>query len=113
MTTNGFRYTTTKTLSQYNNERSRKGRRRWAIGFHLFWEGAKFVKKRVQVLYFHIDEMKWFLLLVVWMYSEVVPAFSCHPIYHWIHHKNYVNKILTICAIGIAPFENDLCLIIL
>ena len=107
MATNDFRYTATKTLPQCNNERSRKWRKCWAIGFHLFWEGAKLVRKSVQVLYFHIDE-KWFLSLVVRMYGKVAPAFGCQPIYHRIHHKNSVDKILAICAVGIAPFENDL-----
>ena len=90
---------TASTLSQCNNKRLRKWRKCWAIGIHLFWEGAKLVRKSMQVVYFHIDE-KGFLLLVVRMYGKVAPAFGCQPIYHRIHHKNSVNSI--------APFDNDL-----
>ena len=59
MGTNDFRYTVTQTLPQCNGERSRRIRMRWATEFHIFWEGAKLVAQKVQVLLFHIDE-KWF-----------------------------------------------------
>ena len=58
-------------------------------------------------MYFHIDE-QWFLSLVIRMYGKMALAFGCHPVYHRIHHKNSVDKLLAICAVGIAPFDNDL-----
>ena len=42
------------------------------------------------------------------MYGKVAPAFGCHPVHQRINHKNSVDKILAICAVGIAPFDNDL-----
>ena len=63
MGTKDFRYMVTATLPQCNNERTKKWRYRWSIAFHIFWEGAKFLCTKVQVLYFHVDE-KWFMALV-------------------------------------------------
>ncbi len=61
--TEGFHYFVTKTLPQCTTEHTKKWRMRWAIQFHIFWEGAKMVASTVQVVYFHIDE-KWFYSLV-------------------------------------------------
>ena len=62
---------------------------------------------KVQVLNFHVDE-KWFVSLLFQMYNKVAPDFGCSPVHHRIHHKNSIEKVLTICAIGIVPFNNDI-----
>ena len=39
---------------------------------------------------------------------KVVPLFGVSPVFHRIHHKDNMDKLLAICAIGIAPTDNDL-----
>jgi len=103
----GFRYIETQTLPQCTTERTKKIRMKWAISFHMFWEGAKMVAQKVQVLYTNIDE-KWFYSLVIRRYNKVVPEFEVHPVFHRIHHKDNMDKLLAICAIGFAPTNNDI-----
>ena len=105
--TDGFRYMKTQTLPQCTTERTKKIRKRWAVTFHIFWEGAKMVAKEVQLLYTNIDE-KWFYSLVIRLHNKVVPLFGVSPVFHRIHHKDNMDKLLAICAIGIAPIDNDL-----
>ena len=69
MPTAEFRYTFTKTLTQYTTKATKKNRYIWAISFHLFWEGAKMVSQKVQMVLFHADE-KWFMSLVKRMYNK-------------------------------------------
>ena len=97
----------TATLPQCTSKATKKWRYRWAIQFHLFWEGAKLVRMKVQVLNFHVDE-KWFMSLVYRMHIKVAPKFGCSPVHNRIHHRNSVEKVLTICAIGIVPFNDDI-----
>ena len=59
------------------------------------------------VLYTNIDE-KWFYSLVIRKNNKVVPEFGVFPVFHRIHHKDNVDKLLAICAIGFAPTDNDL-----
>ena len=65
------------------------------------------VQLKVQLVYFHVDE-KWFMSLVARMYNKIAPEYGCSPVYHRIHHKHSVKKLLTICAIAIDPWKNDL-----
>ena len=106
MGTDGFRYMETQTLPQCASERTKQIRMKWTIAFHLFWEGAKMVAQKVQVVYTNIDE-KWFYALVIRRHGKVVPAFGVSPCFHRIHHKNSVDKLLVICAIAYAPTGND------
>ena len=46
--------------------------------------------------------------LVIRMYNKCAPQFGCQPVWHRVHHKNSIEKLLAICTVGIAPFENDL-----
>ena len=75
MSTTEFRYTFTKTLPQCATKATKKNRYIWAISFHLFWEGAKMVSQKVQVVLFHADE-KWFMALVKRMDNKCVPEFG-------------------------------------
>ena len=43
MATENFYYVATRTLPQCTNERTKKWRMKWAIQFHIFWEGAKMI----------------------------------------------------------------------
>ena len=106
MGTDGFRYMETQTLPQCASERTKQIRMKWTIEFHLFWEGAKMVAQKVQVLYTNIDE-KWFYSLVIRRHGKVVPELGVSPYHHRIHHKNSVDKLLVICAVGYAPIDND------
>ena len=107
MGTEGFRYTETQTLPQCTTERTKRIRVKWAVAFHIFWEGARMVAQKVQVLYTNIDE-KWFYSLVIRRHNKVVPFFGCAPVYHRIHHKNNTDKLLVICVVGFAPTNNDM-----
>ena len=107
MGTEGFKYYATKTLPQVTTERTKKQRQKWSIGFHIFWEGAKMVAPKVQVLYFHIDE-KWFYSLVVRMNQKSVPTYGVKCVWNHIHHKNNIEKILCICAMAFLPNDNDM-----
>ncbi len=86
MGTEGFRYTETQTLPQE--------RMKWAVAFHISWEGARIMAQKVQVLYTNIDE-KWFYSLVIRRHNEVVPEFGVAPVYHRIHHKNTLISCLS------------------
>ena len=58
MSQEGSRYTATKlqpTLTSYHKTK----RLKWAINFHLFWEGAKLLKTKTQFMLVHLDK-KWF-----------------------------------------------------
>ena len=48
--TEGFRYFLTQTLPQCTTEHTKKWRKRWSTNFHIFWEGAKMVANKVQVV---------------------------------------------------------------
>lgn len=61
----------------------------------------------MKIVYIHIDE-KWFMSLVLRLYNKCAPAFGCHPVWHRVHHKNSIDKLLAICAVAIVPFNNDL-----
>ena len=65
------------------------------------------VQLKVQVWYFHVDE-KWFMSLVLRMYNNIAPEYGCSPVFHRIHHKNSIGKLLVIYAIVIIPSNNDL-----
>ena len=62
---------------------------------------------KVQVFLFHMDE-KWFMSLVLRMFGKIAPVFGCRGVWNRIHHKNNIDKLLAICAAGIAPHDNDL-----
>ena len=108
ISTSGFCYTVTQTLPQCNTEHAKQMRYHWAVCFHLFWEGAKLVHPRVQVLLVHIDE-KLFHLLVICKFNKCVPELGCSPVFSRIHHKNSVEKVLVVCAVGFVPEGNDFC----
>ena len=61
-------------------ERTKKIRKRWAVAFHIFWEGAMMVAKEVQLLYNNIDE-KWFYSLVIRLHNKAVPLFGVSPVF--------------------------------
>ena len=107
MATEGFRYFATRTLPQCNQPQTKKRRLEWAISFHIFWEGAKMIATKVQVVYFHIDE-KWFYSLVIRMNNKLVPVWGVQGVWNRIHHKNAIDKILAICAMAFAPIDNDI-----
>eukprot|EP00978_Attheya_sp_CCMP212_P040263 scaffold217848_cov61-Attheya_sp.AAC.1 len=73
-------YTSTRVFPMLTPQ-SKMIRKRWAIAWHLFWEGAKCVADRVQFVLFQDDE-KWFYSLVVRQHSKLVPFFSCVPDSH-------------------------------
>eukprot|EP00978_Attheya_sp_CCMP212_P031554 scaffold119792_cov34-Attheya_sp.AAC.1 len=47
-------------------------RKRWAVAWHIFLEGAQSVAERVQFVLFQDDE-KWFYALVVRQHNKMVP----------------------------------------
>ena len=65
------------------------------------------IAAKVQIVYFHIDE-KWFYSLVIRKFNKSVPAFGVEGVWHRIHHKNSMEKILAICAIAFVPFNNNI-----
>ena len=97
--TPSFHYFVTRVLPQCTTERVKAWRRCWAIQFHIFWEGAKLIAKKVQVVLFHIDE-RWFYSLVIQKNNKCVPAFGVQGVWNRVHHKNAINKTLAICAIS-------------
>ena len=97
----------TATLHQCTYRHIKRCRYRWSVNFHLFWEGAKLVSKRIQVLLFHCDE-KWFMSLVKRMHSEVAPDVGVTLIVSHISHKNVAKKLLVIVIFEVIPFKNDL-----
>jgi len=70
--TKDFRYFETRTLPQCTTEHTKKWRREWSTSFHIFWEGAKMIALKVQIIYFHIDE-KWFYSLVIQKNKKAEP----------------------------------------
>lgn len=105
MSQEGSRYTATKlqpTLTSYHKTK----RLKWAINFHLFWEGAKLLKTKTQFMSVHLDE-KWFYCLVVRSFNKLVPYFGISPTYHNQHTKNSAEKILCISTVGFLPKDND------
>ena len=46
--------------------------------------------------------------LVARMYNKIAPEYGCSPVYHRIHHKNSVKKLVAIGAIAIVPWKNHL-----
>ena len=101
------RYCATQTLPQCTTEKNKEQRKQWSIAFHLFWEGAKLVSKKVKIVYFHVDE-KWFASIAVRMNGKICPSLGACPVYHRIHHKNNIDKLLLICVMAIVPHDNDL-----
>ena len=107
MSTDEFRYTATLTAPQCDNDRVKNWRMKWATNFHIFWEGGRLIRGKVQIVLFHIDE-KWFYSLVVRLFNKCVPQLGVQPVHNRIHHKNSLDKTMGICTVAIAPHNNDL-----
>jgi len=107
MATEGFHYFETRTLPQCTTEHTKRWRMEWATSFFIFWEGAKLVASKVQIVYFHIDE-KWFYLLVIRKNNKAVPVWGVQGVFNRIHHKSAIDKILAICGIAYVPHSSDL-----
>jgi hypothetical protein len=105
MSTYGAQYTSTKTVPTMN-ERNKQQCYQWAKAFILFWEGAKLVAQKVQILNIHQDE-KWFYCLVIRSHNKWVPYFGVTPNHHSQHTKNSANKVLCISCVGFVPKDNN------
>ena len=97
----------TQTLPQCNTPTCIAQRLKWAIRWHIFWEGGKLLRQKVQIILFHADE-KWFCALVIRMYGKICPGFGVQQVFNRIHHKGSIGKLLVICALAIIPHNNDL-----
>eukprot|EP00978_Attheya_sp_CCMP212_P040236 scaffold217526_cov46-Attheya_sp.AAC.1 len=81
-------------------------RKRGAVAWHIFWEGAKSVAGRVQFVLFQDDE-KWFYALVVRQHNKMVPFFGCIPDSHSVHHKSHIGKVMCLVTTAFAPHNNN------
>ena len=105
MGTNEFRHSVTKVPPQCNGEQLRKWRRNWATEFHIFWKVSNLTRKTVQLLLFCIYE-KWFLVLVLRKYGNIVPEYGCQGAWNRVYYKMNIDKLLVIRASAIVPFIN-------
>ena len=58
-------------------------------------------------MYFHVDE-KWFHSIAIRKNGKICPSLGASPVFHRVHHKNNIEKLLLICAMAIVPRDNDL-----
>jgi hypothetical protein len=98
-------YTSTRIFPMLTAQ-SKMFRKRWAIAWHLFWEGAKCVAQAVQFVLFQDDE-KWFYSLVVRTHNKMVPMLGCVPDTHSVHHKCHIGKVMCLVTTAFAPHNNN------
>ena len=99
-------YQRTKMLPTLQKHHVEK-RKKWVIAFWIFWNSAKAVAPRVQLMLVHMDE-KWFYAIVVRCNNKKIPFFGILPHIHSCGNKRLINKILVIVSTGFLPYDNDM-----
>ena len=85
---------------------TKRFRLEWAKQWHLFWYGSRLIAGSVQVMLVMNDE-KWFFSLVIRSHQKCVPFYGVGPVFHHVHHRNHIEKILGLCTTAFLPFDND------
>ena len=102
----GSKYVAT-TIRPLLNKCSRQRRFKWPISFWLFWNNAKLLAQKVQVLLVHMDE-KWALGIVGRRNNKSVPALGVEPLNTTVHHKSHIPKVMVIATTGFLPHDNNM-----
>ena len=99
-------YTTTRLHPKLDSQHKLR-RYVWSISFWIFWNSAKAMAQKVQVLLLHMDE-KWFFEIIIRKHNKCIPFYGCFPVNHTIHHKSHIGKTMVTCSSAFEPFGNDM-----
>ena len=86
----GFKHRKNR-LSHLLDEASKKQRVVWAETFWFFWKSARALAPRMKIILYHMYD-KWFYVVFTRSKDKVVMSIGLEVEYHFIQHKNYIEK---------------------
>ena len=78
-----------------------------AKAFWVFWESAKAMKKKKQIMLVHMDE-KRFWSVVKRRHNKEIVSLGIQPIAHKTHHTSHIYKVLGIATSDFLPVDSDI-----
>ena len=99
-----FSYKTTKMIPLLTPYHVKK-RMNWVNEFFQFWNNAKLVHQRAQVMLVDQDE-KWFFALVARTNLKSIPMLGIIPHTHKCGNKRHIEKVMVTCTTGFIPRDN-------